>query len=52
MELDPPYVYNVHQGDEKAFIKAVQDAISHPIDRYVLLPYILPSHISTYKIMM
>ncbi|KZP25595.1 hypothetical protein FIBSPDRAFT_1041421 [Athelia psychrophila] len=35
-QLDPPYVYNVHQGDEKAFVKAIQDAIRTPIDRYIL----------------
>lgn len=34
-QLDPPYVYNVHQGDEKAFVKAIQDAIRTPIDRFV-----------------
>ncbi|KAF7982574.1 hypothetical protein HWV62_27573 [Athelia sp. TMB] len=32
-QLGPPYVYNVHEGDEKAFVKAVQDAIATPIDR-------------------
>ncbi|KAF7967955.1 hypothetical protein HWV62_32461 [Athelia sp. TMB] len=35
-QLDPPYVYNVHEGDEKAFVKAVQDAIRTPIDRFIL----------------
>jgi len=33
--LEPPYVYNVFQGDLEGFVKAVQDAISHPIERYV-----------------
>ncbi|KAJ7432395.1 hypothetical protein FB451DRAFT_1316911 [Mycena latifolia] len=34
--LDPPYVYNVFKGDRVAFVKAVVDAIAHPIDSFVL----------------
>lgn len=33
--LDPPYVYNVQKGDQEGFVKAIQDAISNPIDRFV-----------------
>jgi hypothetical protein len=31
--LDPPYVYNVHKDDYKGFVDAINDALSHPIDR-------------------
>jgi hypothetical protein len=33
--LDPPYVYNVFNGDLDGFVQAIKDAISHPIQRYV-----------------
>jgi hypothetical protein len=33
--LDPPYVYNVFQGDRDAFVRAIKDAIDHPIQRFV-----------------
>ena len=32
----PPYVYNVRQGDRPAFRAAIQSALEHPIDRYIL----------------
>jgi hypothetical protein len=35
VQFDPPYVYNVFQGDLDGFVQAVKDAISHPIQRYV-----------------
>jgi len=35
--LDPPYVYNVHTGDKKAFLKAIKGALENPLpDRYIL----------------
>jgi len=34
--LGPPYVYNVFQGDTDGFVQAIKDAISHPIDSFVL----------------
>jgi len=34
--LGPPYVYNVFKGDTDGLVQAMKDAISHPIDRYVL----------------
>jgi hypothetical protein len=33
--LDPPYNYNVFQGDVDGFVRAIKDALSHPIERYV-----------------
>ncbi|KAJ7770987.1 hypothetical protein DFH07DRAFT_879501 [Mycena maculata] len=35
-DLDPPYVYNVFKGDKEGFMKAVEGAIAHPIQRYIL----------------
>ncbi|KAJ7611389.1 hypothetical protein DFH06DRAFT_1373655 [Mycena polygramma] len=35
-QLDPPYVYNVFQGDKPGFVKAVVDATSTPIESFVL----------------
>ena len=32
--LEPPYNYNVFRGDLEGFVRAVTDAISHPIQRY------------------
>ena len=40
---DPPYVYNVHKDDEKAFIAAIKNALEHPIDRYANVLFQLPS---------
>ncbi|KAJ6595853.1 hypothetical protein DFH09DRAFT_1244474 [Mycena vulgaris] len=34
--LNPPYVYHVFKGDHDGFVKAVKDAVSHPIESYVL----------------
>jgi len=34
--LDPPFVYNVHKDDFDGFMQAIKNAISHPINRYVL----------------
>ncbi|KAJ6471157.1 hypothetical protein C8R47DRAFT_988443 [Mycena vitilis] len=34
--LDPPYVYNVFQGDKAGFVKAVVAAASTPIESFVL----------------
>jgi len=34
--LDPPFVYNVRKDDLDGFVKAIKDALSHPIDRHVL----------------
>ena len=34
--LEPPYNYNVFRGDLEGFVRAVTDAISHPIQRYTL----------------
>jgi hypothetical protein len=39
---DPPYVYNVHKDDQKAFIAAVRNALENPIDRYVYLQSLVP----------
>ncbi|KAJ7754375.1 hypothetical protein DFH07DRAFT_502101 [Mycena maculata] len=33
--LDPPYVYNVFKGDKAGFVRAVVDAIAHPIQSFV-----------------
>jgi hypothetical protein len=33
--LDPPYIYNVFREDLDGFVRAIKDAISHPIQRYV-----------------
>ncbi|KAF7320164.1 hypothetical protein MKEN_00800900 [Mycena kentingensis (nom. inval.)] len=35
-ELDPPFVYNVFQGDKQGFIDAVKKALENPIDRFIL----------------
>jgi hypothetical protein len=32
--LEPPYNYNVFRGDVEGFVRAVTDAISHPIQRH------------------
>jgi hypothetical protein len=32
--LDPPYVYHVFKGDRDGFVKAIKDAVSHPIERW------------------
>ncbi|VDB91883.1 unnamed protein product [Peniophora sp. CBMAI 1063] len=32
----PPYVYNVKRGDRHALIAAIQAALDHPIERYIL----------------
>ncbi|KAJ7740045.1 hypothetical protein DFH07DRAFT_751970 [Mycena maculata] len=34
--LEPPYVYHVFKGDRDGFVKAVKDAVAHPIDSYIL----------------
>ncbi|KAJ7485265.1 hypothetical protein FB451DRAFT_1127392 [Mycena latifolia] len=34
--LDPPYVYHVFKGDRDGFVNAIKDAVSHPIQSYVL----------------
>ncbi|KAJ7077202.1 hypothetical protein C8R43DRAFT_1053748 [Mycena crocata] len=34
--LDPPYVYHVFKGDGDGFVKAIQEAVAHPIESYVL----------------
>lgn len=34
--LDPPFVYNVYRDDFEGFMTAIKNAMSHPIDRYVL----------------
>jgi len=34
--LDPPFVYNVFKDDFDGFVAAINNATSHPIDRYVL----------------
>ncbi|KAJ7653911.1 hypothetical protein DFH06DRAFT_1330007 [Mycena polygramma] len=34
--LDPPYVYNIFQGDKAGFVKAVVEATSTPIESFVL----------------
>ncbi|KAF7360324.1 hypothetical protein MVEN_00761900 [Mycena venus] len=34
--LDPPYVYHVYKGDRDGFVKAIEDAVAHPIERFVL----------------
>ncbi|KAJ7120180.1 hypothetical protein C8R44DRAFT_623732, partial [Mycena epipterygia] len=34
--LDAPYVYNVFKGDKAGFVKAVVDAVSTPIESFVL----------------
>ncbi|KAJ7033664.1 hypothetical protein C8F04DRAFT_1210791 [Mycena alexandri] len=34
--LDPPYVYHVFRGDRDGFVKAIKDAVEHPIQSYVL----------------
>ncbi|KAJ7291570.1 hypothetical protein C8J57DRAFT_1458379 [Mycena rebaudengoi] len=34
--LDPPYVYNVFKGDKDGFLRAVADAIAHPIESFIL----------------
>ncbi|KAJ6514755.1 hypothetical protein DFH09DRAFT_1431571 [Mycena vulgaris] len=35
-DLDPPYVYNVFKGDKDGFVKAIKDALTHPIQSYIL----------------
>jgi len=34
--LDPPFVYNVFKDDFDGFVDAIDNAILHPIDRYML----------------
>ncbi|KAF8311214.1 hypothetical protein DL93DRAFT_2061318 [Clavulina sp. PMI_390] len=34
--LDPPYVYNVFKDDEEGFLKAIEAALSTPIESYIL----------------
>ncbi|KAJ7681199.1 hypothetical protein B0H17DRAFT_1170194 [Mycena rosella] len=34
--LDPPYVYNLLKGDKEGFLKAIKDALAHPIESYIL----------------
>ncbi|KAJ7666149.1 hypothetical protein DFH06DRAFT_984681 [Mycena polygramma] len=34
--LDPPYVYHVYKGDRDGFVKAIADAVSHPIESFIL----------------
>jgi len=35
--LDPPYVYNVYDGDRDGFLRAIRGAIADPLpDRYIL----------------
>jgi len=35
-QLDPPYVYNVFRDDVDGFVRAIKNAISHPIESYIL----------------
>ncbi|KAF7302255.1 hypothetical protein MIND_00792500 [Mycena indigotica] len=35
-DLDPPYVYNVFKNDMQSFIKAIQSALSNPIESFIL----------------
>lgn len=32
-DFDPPYVYNVFKGDKEGFLRAIKDAMEHPIER-------------------
>ncbi|KIM79534.1 hypothetical protein PILCRDRAFT_823456 [Piloderma croceum F 1598] len=41
--LEPPYVYNVFKDDLEGFVKAIQDAISHPIQSFVPEQMRMPS---------
>ncbi|KAF7973736.1 hypothetical protein HWV62_14308 [Athelia sp. TMB] len=34
--LDPPYVYNVFEGDLVGFIEAIEDAVANPIEGHIL----------------
>ncbi|KAF8306956.1 hypothetical protein DL93DRAFT_2088327 [Clavulina sp. PMI_390] len=34
-DLEPPYVYNVHKDDEEGFLRALSQAMEHPIGRYI-----------------
>ena len=34
--LDPPYVYNVFEGDLVGFIEAIEDAVANPIEGFVV----------------
>jgi len=37
-QLEPPYVYNVFRDDLDGFVQAIKNAISHPIESYILEP--------------
>ena len=36
--LDPPYVYNVHDGDYDGFVSAIRQAFENPPTKGLILP--------------